>query len=59
MRVERVGLLWQVNGGRIGALSRSVALVITGNRERQPYRRRSKIPGETVVAWELAGTPPR
>jgi hypothetical protein len=55
LRIERAGLLWQVNGGRVGALSQSIAVVASrqGLRTRL-YRTRSRFPGEVVLPWELA-----
>ncbi len=51
-RIDQAGLLWLLNGHRVAALTRDVAVVEMRSGVRQTYRRRSTQPGR-VLAWEL------
>jgi hypothetical protein len=53
-RIEQAGLLWQLNGDRLVALTAGVAAIETRSGARQTYRRKPSEPGR-VLAWELPG----
>ena len=53
-RVDRLGLLWLVNGGIIVELHRDRAIMETEHGTRQSYGRRPVEVGRIVLAWELA-----
>ena len=52
--VDRLGLLWLLNGGTIIELHRDRAVIETRTGARQNYRRRPLDIGRIVLAWELA-----
>jgi hypothetical protein len=52
-RVDHLGLLWLVRGGRILELHRDRAILKTIGGALQSYRRRPVEVGRVVVAWEL------
>jgi hypothetical protein len=52
-RVDHMGLLWLVNGGKIIELHRDRAIIETERGARQSYRRRPVDLDRVVVAWEL------
>jgi hypothetical protein len=54
VRVDRLGLLWLLNGRRIGALTADSATIATSNGGRLTYRRVPNGPGR-VLAWSLCG----
>ena len=53
-RVDHLGLLWLLNGGRIAELHRDRAIVETTGGGHQTYRRRPVEVGSVVLAWELS-----
>jgi hypothetical protein len=53
-RIDRLGLLWLVNGGAIVELHRDRAVLKTESAAPQTYRRRPVEVGRVVLAWELA-----
>jgi len=53
-RVDHMGLLWFVNGGRIVELHRDRAIIETEPGAHQSYRRRPVPAGRVALAWELA-----
>jgi hypothetical protein len=53
-RVDRLGLLWLVNGGAIVELHRDRAVLKSASGAPQTYRRRPVEVGRVVLAWELA-----
>ncbi len=50
--IDGAGLLWQLNGDRLVALTVDVAVIETRAGARQTYRRKPSEPGR-VLAWEL------
>jgi hypothetical protein len=52
-RIDRVGLLWLLNGDKLVALTDATATIETRTGRRQTYRRKPNDPGR-VLAWELA-----
>jgi hypothetical protein len=52
-RVDHLGLLWLVRGGRILKLLRDRAILKTTGGALQSYRRRPVEVGRVVIAWEL------
>jgi hypothetical protein len=52
-RVDQMGLVWFVKGGRIVSISMSAAVIETPTGARQTYRRKDGAPGRVLV-WELA-----
>jgi hypothetical protein len=58
VRVDRLGLLWLLNGRTIVAITADSATIATSNSGRLNYRRAPDCPGR-VVAWSLCdGGPP-
>lgn len=53
-RIDRAGLLWLLDGGRVLVLSETTAVIATPTGTRQTYRRRPLLPGEMALAWELS-----
>jgi hypothetical protein len=51
-RVDRLGLLWLLNGGTVVELHRDRAILETERGVRQCYRRRPVEVGRVVLAWE-------
>jgi hypothetical protein len=51
-RVDQMGLAWFPNGGRILAMTASVAVIRTGSGAQQTFRRKPSGPGQILV-WEL------
>jgi hypothetical protein len=56
-RVDHLGLLWLVNGGRIIELQRDKAILETERGAPQSYRRRPVEVGRVVLAWEIIVPP--
>lgn len=52
-RLDHLGLLWQLNGGRIVELHRDRAIIEIKSGARQCYRRRPLEVGRVVLAWEF------
>lgn len=52
-RLDKAGLLWLLNGGRLVMLSQGAASIERPTGTRQTYRRRPSTDG-TVLAWEIA-----
>jgi len=53
-RLEHLGLLWELNGGRVVELHRDRAIIEIRNGARLCYRRRPVEVGRVMLAWELA-----
>ena len=53
-RIDRAGLLWLLNGGKLAALTRETAVIETSTGARQTYYRRPLEPDRIVLAWELS-----
>lgn len=53
-RLDRLGLIWLVNGGAVVELHRDRAIIERQGGARQCYRRRPVEVGLVVLAWELA-----
>jgi hypothetical protein len=53
-RIDHLGLLWLLGGGRLVALTANTATIEFPTGSRQIWRRRSSGPGR-VLAWQLAG----
>jgi len=53
-RIDRLGLLWLVNGDRLVALTADAAAIETRGGVRHTYHRRPVEPGHVMLAWELA-----
>jgi hypothetical protein len=51
-RIDNVGLIWQLNGDRLVALTADAAIIETRNGARQALRRKLAEPGH-VLTWEL------
>lgn len=51
-RIEEAGLLWQLNGDRLVALTANAAVIETRTSARRTYHRRPTEPGRVLV-WEL------
>jgi hypothetical protein len=51
-RLDQMGLVWFIKGGRIISVSMSAAVVETPTGARQTYRRKDGAPGRVLV-WEL------
>jgi hypothetical protein len=51
-RVDQMGLVWFVKGGRIVSISMSAAVIETPTGVRQTFRRKDGAPGRVLV-WEL------
>lgn len=54
-RLDRAGLLWLLNGGKLVALTRDTAVIETSTGARQTYYRRPLEADRVVLAWELDG----
>ena len=54
VRVDNLGLLWLLNGGKLVELQRDCAVLETAGGARQTYRRRPVEVGRVVLAWELS-----
>jgi hypothetical protein len=54
VRVDRLGLLWLLNGGTVVELHRDQAILETERGVRQCYRRRPVEVGRVALAWELS-----
>jgi len=52
-RVDQMGLLWFIKGGRVHSMSMSAAVIETATGARQTYRRKPVVVGDVVVPWEL------
>jgi hypothetical protein len=52
-RIDRMGLLWQIQGQRLLALSSESAVISTATGGSLTYRRLPQLPGR-VLAWQLA-----
>jgi hypothetical protein len=55
-RIDHMGLLWLINGGKLIELRRDRAAIETAAGARQCFRRRPAEVGRVVLAWELAPT---
>lgn len=53
-RIDRAGLLWLLNGGKLVALSQETAVVETSTGARQTYYRRPLESDRVVLAWDAA-----
>jgi hypothetical protein len=53
-RIDQMGLLWFIKGGRVASMSMSAAVIETATGARQTYRRKPVVVGEVVLPWELA-----
>jgi hypothetical protein len=53
-RVDRMGLLWLMNGGTVIEVHRDQAIIETRTGARQTYRRRPVDLGQVALVWELA-----
>jgi len=53
-RLDHLGLLWEINGGRLIELHRNRAVIETAWGARLAYRCRPLEVGRVVLAWELA-----
>jgi hypothetical protein len=53
-RVDRMGLVWLLNGGTVTELHRDRAIIRTTAGARQSYRRRPVDIGSVALAWEFA-----
>jgi hypothetical protein len=53
-RLDRAGLLWLLNGGKLIALTAATATIETIGGARQTYRRRPIEVDAVALAWELA-----
>jgi hypothetical protein len=53
-RIDRAGLLWFLNGGKLVALTAGTAAIETIGGTPQTYRRRSVEVDAVALAWELA-----
>ena len=51
-RIDQAGLLWLLNGDKLGALSENTAMIETRTGARHTYRRKLDALGR-VLAWEL------
>jgi hypothetical protein len=51
-RIDQMGLIWFIRGGRVDSVSRSAAIIETVAGARQTYRRKTQGIGQVVV-WEL------
>jgi hypothetical protein len=56
-RIDRSGLLWLLNGGKLVALTQNTATIETPTRARQTYYRRPLDADHIVLAWELSRVP--
>lgn len=54
VRVDNLGLLWLLNGGKLIELHRDCAILETAGGARQTCRRRPVEVGRVVLAWELS-----
>jgi hypothetical protein len=54
-RLDRQGLCWLINGGRLIGLSSDAAVIETRSGVRQTYCRKRSEPGR-VLAWDLTNT---
>jgi hypothetical protein len=52
-RIDRAGLLWLINGGKLVALSTETAKIETMAGHRQTFQRRPTEIGSVVLAWDL------
>jgi hypothetical protein len=52
-RIDHLGLLWLLDGGRVLALTANTATIETSNGSILTYRRRAGIEHNKVLAWEL------
>ena len=53
-RIDRAGLLWLLNGGKLAALTRETAVIETSTGARQTYYRRPLESDRVVLAWHLS-----
>lgn len=53
-RIDRAGLLWFLNGGKLVGLTAATATIETPGRARQTYRRSPIEVDAVALAWELA-----
>ena len=51
-RVNEAGLIWQLNGNRLVALTADAAVIEAASGARQNFRRKPSEPGQVLV-WEL------
>jgi hypothetical protein len=51
-RIDQMGLIWFIRGGRVVSVSSSAAIIETASGARQTYRRKSEGIGQVAV-WEL------
>jgi hypothetical protein len=51
-RVDQMGLVWFMNGGRVVSMSMSAAVIETATGAKQTYRRKDDAPG-SVPVWQL------
>jgi hypothetical protein len=52
-RIDHLGLLWLLDGGRIMALTANTATIKTSDGSIRTYRRRARNEPSKVLAWEL------
>lgn len=52
-RLDHLGLLWEVNGGKLVELHRDRAVIEIERGDRLCYRRQPLEVGRVVLAWEL------
>jgi hypothetical protein len=52
-RLDHLGLLWEVNGGRLVELHRDRAIIEIKGGARRSYRRQPLEVGRVVLAWDL------
>jgi hypothetical protein len=52
-RIDQLGLLWLLDGGRLAALTADTAMIKTSNGSILTYRRRIRKECSKVLAWEL------
>jgi hypothetical protein len=52
-RIDYLGLLWLLDGGRIIALTANTAIIKTSNGSIRTYRRRTRNEPSRLLAWEL------
>jgi hypothetical protein len=55
-RIDQMGLIWFIRGGRVVSVSSSAAIIETASGARQSYRRKTEGIGQVVV-WELFNSP--
>jgi hypothetical protein len=52
-RIDRLGLIWLIDGGKLAALTADTATIERASGARLTYRRMVVEPGHVVLAWEL------